>query len=127
MFSHIVVGSNDIEASKRFYDALFQAAGSAEGNVDAKGRIVYSKDGFRFLVTKPINGESATFANGGTIGFLLKDPAMVEAWHEAGVANGGTTAENPPGIRDMGHRKVYLAYLRDPAGNKLCASCPSAS
>jgi len=123
MFTHIVVGSNDLERSRRFYDAIFTAMGAEAGTLDAKGRFVYSKDGYRLLVTKPINGQAATFANGGTIGLLMAGPDMVEAWHAAGIANGGTTAEDPPGIRQTGARKAYIAYLRDPDGNKLCASC----
>jgi catechol 2,3-dioxygenase-like lactoylglutathione lyase family enzyme len=123
VFTHIVVGTNDMEASKAFYDAVFKAIGGSEGQFDAKGRAVYTKDGSRFLVTHPINGDAATFANGGTIGFAMKDPDMINAWHDAGVANGGTSIENPPGIREAGTRKLYLAYLRDPAGNKLCANC----
>lgn len=120
MFSHIVVGSNDIEAAKKFYDAVFTAAGGSAGTVDARGRVVYTKDGARFLVTKPINGQDATFANGGTIGIVLQSSEMVDAWHAAGLANGGTNAENPPGIRESGGRKTYVGYLRDPDGNKLC-------
>lgn len=126
MFSHIVVGANDIEASKAFYDAIFLAAGGEAGQVDPKGRVVYSKDGMRFMVTKPIDGEPASHANGGTIGFKMASPEMVEAWHAAGIANGGTTCENPPGVRQVGPRKLYLAYLRDPIGNKLCAGAPAA-
>lgn len=127
MFSHIVVGSNDLEASRKFYDAVFTAIGVPAGTIDAKGRVVYSRDGQRFLVTRPINGEAATFANGGTIGLAMKSPEMVDAWHAAGVANGGTSIENPPGIRQAGERKLYLAYLRDPTGNKLCAGCPASA
>ena len=123
MFTHIVVGSNDLERSRRFYDAIFATMGAEAGTLDAKGRFVYSKDGYRLLITKPINGQAATFANGGTIGLLMTSPEMVEAWHAAGVAIGGTTAEDPPGVRQVGPRKAYLAYLRDPDGNKLCASC----
>lgn len=121
MFSHIMVGSNNIEAAKKFYDAIFTAAGGTAGTVDAKGRVAYTDGNVRFLITKPINGEPATFANGGTIGLSIKSPALVDAWHAAGVANGGTTAENPPGVRESGGKKVYLAYMRDPDGNKLCA------
>ena len=121
MFSHIVIGSNDIDQAKQFYDAIFTASGGERGEIDAKGRIVYSRDGSRLLVTKPINGEPATFANGGTVGFSFQTPEQVDAWHAAGLANGGVSAENPPGIRDLGTRKLYLAYLRDPLGNKLCA------
>ena len=121
-FTHIVIGSNDLERSRRFYDATFAAMGVPAGVTDAKGRLVYSHDGQRLLVTKPINGLPATAANGGTIGMWLPSNEAVEAWHAAGVANGGTTAEDPPGFRAVGQRQIYLAYLRDPDGNKLCAS-----
>ena len=123
MFPHIMVGSNDLERSRRFYDAIFAAAGADAGTVDAKGRLVYPKDGYRLMITRPIDGQPATFANGGTIGLLMSAPDVVDAWHAAGLANGGATAEDPPGIRQVGARKSYIAYLRDPDGNKLCASC----
>lgn len=126
MFTHVMVGSNNVEASKKFYDALFTAAGGSAGSVDAKGRLAYAKDGQRFLVSKPINGQSACFANGGTIGFALKSAEAVNAWHAAGIANGGATAEDPPGVRESGGKKSYRAYLRDPDGNKLCAIAPAA-
>jgi catechol 2,3-dioxygenase-like lactoylglutathione lyase family enzyme len=126
MFSHIVLGANDIDASKAFYDALFAAAGGNAGDVVPNDRVIYAKDGNRLMLTKPLNGEAATPANGGTIGFTMKDPEMVDAWHAAGIANGGTTCENPPGVRQIGPRQMYLAYLRDPAGNKLCAGAPAA-
>lgn len=122
MFTHVVVGSNDLERSRVFYDATFGAMGAGAGTIDAKGRLVYSKDGQRYLITKPINGEAATFANGGTIGFKMDNPAMAQAWHDAGIANGGTSIENPPGVRE-GTRRLFLAYLRDPDGNKLCGGC----
>jgi hypothetical protein len=110
--------------SKKFYDAIFTAAGGTAGTVDAKGRVAYTDGHVRFLITKPINGQAATFANGGTIGLSIKSPALADAWHAAGVANGGTTAENPPGDRESAGKKVYLAYKRDPDGNKLCARSP---
>jgi catechol 2,3-dioxygenase-like lactoylglutathione lyase family enzyme len=118
MFSHVMIGSNDIDRSKKFYDALFAAMGAQPATVDAKGRLGYSHNGGRFMVTKPIDGKPACGANGGTIGFLMSDAQMAKAWHDAGVANGGTSVEDPPGARANG---VYLAYLRDPDGNKLAA------
>lgn len=121
MFSHIMVGSDDLDQSKKFYDAIFTASGGNSGETDAKGRLVYTREGVRFMVTKPINGQPANFANGGTIGFSLQSAEQVEAWHAAGVANGGSPIESPPGVREMGTRKLHLAYLRDPTGNKLCA------
>jgi catechol 2,3-dioxygenase-like lactoylglutathione lyase family enzyme len=123
MFSHIVLGSNDLDASRKFYDATFAALGAPAGTVDAKGRLVYSRDGARLLVTRPIDGRPATFANGGTVGMKMDSPDMVKAWHDAGVANGGKSIENPPGIRESAAGKLFLAYLRDPDGNKLCGRC----
>lgn len=121
MFSHIMVGSNDIEASKKFYDALLGTLGYGPAVTDDKGRLFYLSPGGVFAVTAPIDGKPATAGNGCTIGFAVQDPATVDAWHAAGVANGGTSIEDPPGVREGGMGKMYLAYLRDPAGNKLCA------
>ena len=120
MFSHMMIGSNDIARSKRFYDALFGAIGGKPGREDAKGRLVYAHKGAMFLVGNPIDGEPATHSNGGTIGFGLDGPEQVEAWHGAGTANGGTAIEDPPGVRQGAIGPLYLAYLRDPDGNKLC-------
>ena len=121
MFSHIMVGSNDIARSKKFYDALFAAMGAKPGVEDAKGRLVYTHNGGRFMVSKPIDGKPAIAANGGTIGFTMSDTQQADAWHSAGVANGGRSIEDPPGVRQGAAGRIYLAYLRDPDGNKLCA------
>jgi catechol 2,3-dioxygenase-like lactoylglutathione lyase family enzyme len=121
MFSHIMVGSNDIARSKKFYDALFVTMGAKPGVEDARGRLVYTHNGGRFMVSKPIDGKPAIAANGGTIGFTMSDAQQAEAWHSAGVANGGRSIEDPPGVRQGATGRIYLAYLRDPDGNKLCA------
>jgi len=113
-----MVGSNDIERSRKFYDALFGVLGvdpAPPGN-----RLMYSDGRFSFGVGEPINGEPACFANGGTIGFAMKDADQCKAWHDAGVAAGGKSIEDPPGLREFGGTKYYLAYIRDPDGNKLC-------
>ena len=120
MFSHIMIGSNDLDRSKRFYDALFAAIGDKPGRTDSKGRLIYARNGATFMVTKPIDGEPAHHANGGTIGFALDNEGAVEAWHKAGTENGGQAIEDPPGPRPMPFGALYLAYLRDPDGNKLC-------
>ncbi len=119
MFSHIMIGANDLEASKKFYDAVLGALGHKPGTIDPKGRCFYRTSSGVLALTKPINGEPATHANGGTIGFLAPSPEAAAAWHAAGIANGGTTCEDPPGVREGSG--VYLAYLRDPSGNKICA------
>ena len=121
MFSHVMLGSNDIDQSKKFYDALFSATGGSEGRIDPKGRLMYLNNGGIFLVTPPIDGQPATHGNGSTIGFAVDGPEQAQAWHEAGVANGGTAIEDPPGVRSGMGVDLYLAYLRDPSGNKLCA------
>lgn len=121
MFSHVMVGSNDIGRSKVFYDALFSAIGGKAGVQDAKGRLAYAHRGGRFMVSKPIDGQPPTHANGGTIGFTVDSPAEADAWHKAGLENGGTGIEDPPGMRQGASGQIYLAYLRDPDGNKLCA------
>ena len=119
MFSHIMVGSNDIGRSKSFYDALFDAIGAKPGRQDEKG-VNYLHNGALFMVRPPLNGQAATYGNGSTIGFTIDSPEQVEAWHDAGVAAGGTSIEDPPGIRQGTFGPLYLAYLRDPDGNKLC-------
>ena len=121
MFSHVMVGTNDIDRSKKFYDAVFGAVGGKPGVQDAKGRLIYAHNGGLLLVSQPIDGKPASHANGGTIGFAMAGPEQAEAWHNAGVANGGTSIEDPPGVRQGGSGQMYLAYLRDPDGNKLCA------
>ena len=117
MYSHAMVGSNDLEKSKSFYDALFEKP----GRQDDKGRLSYGRKGSVFMVTSPIDGQPATVGNGCTIGFAMDSPEQADAWHKAGVENGGQAIEDPPGVRSGGMGDLYLAYLRDPDGNKLCA------
>jgi catechol 2,3-dioxygenase-like lactoylglutathione lyase family enzyme len=122
VYSHLTIGSNDVDKSQKFYDALFTAIGGGAGMRLDADRVMYAHDGGMLMVLKPINGEPATHGNGGTIGLAMSSPEQVEAWHAAGIANGGTTCENPPGLRENpGMPKMHLAYLRDPDNNKLCA------
>jgi catechol 2,3-dioxygenase-like lactoylglutathione lyase family enzyme len=122
MYSHIMVGANDLDKSKAFYDSVLGALGIGPAMMDPAGhRFFYLTPNGVFAVSKPINGEPATHANGGTVGFAAASTAQADAWHAAGVANGGKTCEDPPGVREGGMGKMYLAYLRDPDGNKLCA------
>ena len=120
MFSHIMIGTSDLDRAKGFYDALLATLDVPPAMINGE-RIFYMTPTGVFSVSKPINGEPATFANGGTVGFACASPEQADAWHAAGVANGGTTCEDPPGVREGGMGKLYLAYLRDPDGNKLCA------
>ena len=121
MFSHVMVGADDIESAKSFYDATLGALGIAPGFVDDKNRVFYRTKSGVFGVSKPINGEAATHANGGTIGFAAETADQRNAWHAAGLQQGGVAIEDPPGVREGGGVKIYIAYLRDPAGNKICA------
>lgn len=121
MFSHIMIGANDVQESKVFYDAILATMGHKPGVIDEKGRCFYFTKSGIFALTKPLNGEPACNGNGSTIGFAAKDTDIADAWHAAGIANGGTTCEDLPGVRDGVLGKLYLAYLRDPSGNKICA------
>jgi len=121
MFSHIMIGANDINESKKFYDAILGTLGVAPGFVDPKGRCFYRTDSGTFALSVPIDGQPAGHGNGSTIGFAAEDAATADAWHAAGIANGGTDCEDPPGVRENANGSLYLAYLRDPAGNKICA------
>ena len=120
MFSHIMVGANDLERAKKFYDAVLGTLGVRPAKIDGH-RMFYRTPTGVFGVGKPINGEPASVANGATIGFACETPEQAHAWHEAGLANGGTAIENPPGLRQGAAGQLYLAYLRDPDGNKICA------
>lgn len=122
MFTHTMVGTNDINKAKNFYDAVFATLGVPAG-FDAGARVFYrGPNGGAFGVGAPANGEAATHANGGTIGFVAADKDAVDAWHAAGLAAGGSD-EGAPGKRPNAPGNAYGAYLRDPDGNKLCAFC----
>ena len=121
MFSLVTVGSNDIDRSRRFYDALFTAIGAEPSIIDPKGRLIYQHNGCMFLVTPPIKGEPDARGNGPTVGFAVSGPDQACAWHEAGIAAGGEAIEGSPGKRLVHGVNMYAAYLRDPDGNTLCA------
>ncbi|MFC5499324.1 VOC family protein [Caenimonas terrae] len=120
MFSHVMVGTSDLDRSKRFYDATLATLGIASGFVD-RHRVFWRSPAGAFGTSLPINGQAQTIGNGSTVGFACDSPTQVDAWHAAGMHNGGTSCEDPPGVREGTVGKLYLAYLRDPDGNKLCA------
>lgn len=119
MFSHIMIGTNDLARARTFYDAVLGALGIPAG-VQDRHRVFWRTPSGVFSVSVPIDGKPATVGNGGTIGFACQSAEQVQAWHAAGVAHGGTTCEDPPGVREGAAGKLYLAYLRDPDGNKIC-------
>ena len=125
MLNHVMLGSNDIDRSKRFYDAVLGVLGAGEPirHVNATGqtRLFYRHDGSTFCLTQPIDGKEASPANGGTIGFKCDSPEQVKAFHDAAVAHGGKSIEDPPGLRAGSMGAMHLAYVRDPDGHKLCA------
>ena len=121
MFSHVMIGANDLEASRKFYDAVLATLGIAPGVINNETRYFYRNPKGTFSITQPIDGQLATHANGGTIGFLADTSEQVHAFHAAGIAHGGTSCEDPPGRREGSFGALNLAYLRDPSGNKICA------
>ena len=125
MFSHVMVRTKNIEQSTLIYDKIIEALGADSGkmypNLSGQKRYFYNFKGASFCITEPIDGKPATISNGATIGFNIENTSQGDAWHKAGVENGGTSIEEDPGIRNYGKFSMYLAYLRDPTGNKLCA------
>ncbi len=122
MFSHIMIGTNDLDRARAFYDALLGTLGVRPGALD-RHRVFWRTSAGVFGVSRPIDGKPATVANGATIGFTCQSPEQVDTWHAAGLAHGGTTCEDPPGRREGPNGALYLAYLRDPDGHKICALC----
>lgn len=121
MFSHVTIGADDVVTAKSFYDATFSEFGVPAGTIDLRGRLIYDHAGGRLVITNPINLQPTEGGNGHTLGFLAASPAQVDAWHAAGLGYGGIAIEDPPGERHPPDGRVlYLAYLRDPSGNKLC-------
>jgi len=125
MLNHVMLGTNDIERSKRFYDAVLGVLGAGEPmrNVNATGqtRLFYRHDGSTFGLSEPIDGQPATAANGFTLGFKCSSPEQLKQFHDTAVAHGGISIEDPPGLREGKLGSMYLAYVRDPDGHKLCA------
>jgi catechol 2,3-dioxygenase-like lactoylglutathione lyase family enzyme len=117
IFTHVVVGTNDINKSRTFYDKVLSTLG-LKRVMDLDHASLWGKDGPEFMVTKPGNGKPATHANGGTISFLAPSRDAVHAFHKEALAN-GAVCEGPPGPRSF-TPTAYAAYVRDPDGNKIC-------
>jgi len=108
MFSHVMIGTNDLEKARSFYDALLGTLGVPPARLDGH-RIFYRNKTGVFSVSKPIDGKLACPANGGTIGFAAESAEQTDAWHATGIAHGGKTCEDPPGVREGATGKFYLA------------------
>ena len=120
MFSHVTLGSSDLTRSRLFYDAVMAVIGCAPSDVWPDGRLRYFMNGVMLTILEPIDGSPPESGNGHTLGFRMADPAMADRWHHEGVRHGGVSVEGLPGVRARPFGNIYLAYLRDPDGNKLC-------
>ncbi len=124
MLNHVMIGSNDIERSKSFYNAVLGVLGAGEPmehvNDTGQTRLFYSHKGSTFSLSEPINGEPAGCANGSTIGFVCDSPEQLQEFHDVAIANGGTSVEDPPGLREGSMGPMYLCYFLDPDGHKMC-------
>lgn len=126
MFSHVMVGSNDIERARAFYDAVLAVIGAEPGTAnrtpEGSLRYFYRHGGNVFAVVEPRNGGTATVANGSTLGFACAAPEVVDRFHAVALVHGGSAIEDPPGWRETSVGRLYLAYVRDVDGHKLCAA-----
>lgn len=123
MFTHCFLGTNNIERSRKFYDAALGALGYS--GVPLPNGNLYPGEGGALIVATPANGDAHTVSNGHTLGFSAKSYAEVDAFHAGGLTNGGS-CEGAPGVRESSPGHMYGAYLRDPDGNKICAFAPNA-
>ena len=118
VFSHVFIGAAEVGKSAAFYDAALGALGIKNLGPFGDSCMLYGRGKPAFLVGRPGNGEAPS-SNGVTVGFAAASPAEVDAFHAAGLAHGGSD-EGKPGPRS--HLPgAYAAYLRDPAGNKVCS------
>jgi catechol 2,3-dioxygenase-like lactoylglutathione lyase family enzyme len=122
MFSHMFLGTNNLDQSRNFYEAALAPLGINNVMPADQPRAVFPGQGSTLILGAPANGEPATVSNGFTVGFAAADSAAVDAFHAAGLANGGSD-EGAPGHRPNAPGKAYGAYLRDPDGHKICAFC----
>jgi catechol 2,3-dioxygenase-like lactoylglutathione lyase family enzyme len=124
MLNHVMIGSNDIEKTKKFYNSVLSVLGAGDAmehvNETGQTRLFYIHDGSTFSVSEPVNGEPVSIANGSTIGFVCDSPEQVKEFHDIAVANGGISVEDPPGPRDGTMGLMHLCYFLDPDGHKIC-------
>lgn len=124
MLNHIMIGSGDIERSKTFYNAVLGVLGAGEPmahvNDTGQTRLFYIHNGSTFSVSEPINGKPVEPSNGSTIGFVCNSPEQIQELHDVAVANGGTSIEDAPGLRNGSMGPMYLCYFTDPDGHKIC-------
>jgi catechol 2,3-dioxygenase-like lactoylglutathione lyase family enzyme len=120
MLLDITLGTNDMSRAVRFYDATMASLGverlAPDGGWEGWGKD--GEDGFSLWLCPPFNGLPATSGNGTMLTFCARDAAQVRAFHAAALANGGVD-EGAPGVRARYSPDFYVAYVRDPDGNKL--------
>lgn len=124
MLNHVMIGSSDIAKTRTFYNAVLGVLGAGEPmehvNDTGQTRLFYIHDGSTFSISEPINGKPVSSANGSTIGFICNSPEQVKEFHDVAVANGGTSVEDPPGLREGTMGPMHLCYFLDPDGHKIC-------
>jgi catechol 2,3-dioxygenase-like lactoylglutathione lyase family enzyme len=124
MFSHVTLGTNDLDRARLFYEPVMAALGIGVPFA-LPGMLIYGEmTGPKLFVLAPFDGAAATSGNGTHAALLAKSRAEVDAFHAAALEHGGRD-EGAPGLRPHYHANYYGAYVRDPDGNKLQAVCHS--
>ena len=121
IFTHVTVGTNNLEKARQFYDAVLAPLGLKRLKDFGDGGSCWGATSEEFMVLKPANGQPATSANGGTISFEAPSRAAVAAFHKAALDQGGKD-EGAVGPRGFWPH-AYAGYVRDLDGNKLAAYC----
>jgi catechol 2,3-dioxygenase-like lactoylglutathione lyase family enzyme len=121
IFTHVAVGTNDLNKARQFYDAVLTPLGLKRLKDLGDAGSCWGKDREEFIVLRPADGKAATHANGGTISFEAPNRAAVAAFHKAALAAGGKD-EGAVGPRGF-WPNAYAGYARDLDGNKLACYC----
>ncbi|WP_449432494.1 VOC family protein [Pseudomonas putida] len=117
VFTHVTVGTNDLEKARKFYDEVLGQIGLKRIADLGDNGSIWGVDKPSFFVLKPANGQPATVGNGGTVSFEAPSRAAINAFHKSALAAGGKD-EGAAGERGWAPN-AYAAYARDLDGNKL--------
>jgi catechol 2,3-dioxygenase-like lactoylglutathione lyase family enzyme len=126
MIAYATIGTNDFEKSAQFFDAVLGTLGHQRTHDYSENKMLaYAQSPqspISVWLCQPHNKQPASPGNGSMLGFVAQTRAQVDAFHAAALAHGGS-CEGPPGLREAYGPDMYLAYIRDPQGNKFSAMC----
>ena len=127
MFSHVTLGTNDLQRAIHFYDGVMAVLGYRKHSTGETFAGYGDPDDANLGVNSlwiliPTDGQPATSGNGTNVAFIANTRERVDEFHRKALEVGGVD-EGRPGIREEAHPNFYAGYIRDPDGNKLVVVC----